>query len=1030
MVKSTRPTSQYTHAYYWPQHFTHYITRMPRTAFIGLIFLVVLFLQSSPATGQTPNVCSGNCTSGDIRITKVEIVNLDGGALPSYCDQNVPVPVKLKVYFNVTSQTRYGFLVTADLWINNSYVKGIMDCSRANFQQGARDFTTNITLDWTCGSKIELRNVFTAWDNAAPIKGNTSICDRVNKDGSLNCSIITPKCYYYGNRAEDAINVVTPVSSSFDVSYAQCSSSIIYAPITFTAAGSGGTPPYSYKWYIRDSVTHTDITASSANPFTFTPTNANNLSVKVVITDNSPTTIKKDSVTKLVTVTSCCTAPVIGSQQHPSNQLKCEGETATFTVGYTAGTPTTSIQWQEKTVNGSFVNLSNSTNTTDVPHYSGVNGPTLTISKLTTALNGRQYRAILTSGACTPAESNPANLTVRTLSTAPSGATASMPSICPGENTDISVDGGSLGTNAAWKWYTGSCGGSLVGTGASINVAPTATTTYYVRAEGDCNTTACVSVMVTVKSESVAPTGASAATPAICPGGSTGISVTGGTLGTGANWKWYKGNCTGTSIGSGSSITVEPTTNTTYYVRAEGDCNTTACASVTVTVKTPSEAPSSIVSSNDNFCPGGSTTLTLRGGALGTGASWKWYAGSCSGTPVATGASYTPSPATTTTYYVRAEGDCNTTDCVSITIAVKTLSSAPTSASSSINNFCPGTSTELSITGGSLGTGASWKWYAGSCGGAGNTLLGTGTTLSVSPSATTTYYVRAEGDCNTTTCASVTVTVKTTPGAPALAVQNNCNGTSTLTVTNYTGSLTWNDGATSASPRTVNTAGNYSVTQTVEGCASGSSNIITAAPRTAPDAPVLIAVQPSLCGPATGSLEVCSPVAGYKYQLGNSEITAQSGKPVKFDNLLPGSNPSVKVIGTNGCDATSACSTARSACPQEGTKAVTNTGEQVIAQPVNTTDINARIGSATKVLASPNPFTNKLRFTLESAVSGQGSLELYNTMGQKIATVYQGYIEAGKQLIREYNVPVNRRTTLVYVFRVGNQKTTGKLLNR
>jgi hypothetical protein len=60
------------------------------------------------------------------------------------------------------------------------------------------------------------------------------------------------------------------------------------------------------------------------------------------------------------------------------------------------------------------------------------------------------------------------------------------------------VVGGTLGTNASWKWYTGSCGGTLVGTGSSIMVNPAVTTTYYVRAEGDCNNTACVQVTVNV----------------------------------------------------------------------------------------------------------------------------------------------------------------------------------------------------------------------------------------------------------------------------------------------------------------------------------------------------------------------------------------------------------------------------------------------------------------------------------------------------------------------------------------------------
>jgi hypothetical protein len=81
-------------------------------------------------------------------------------------------------------------------------------------------------------------------------------------------------------------------------------------------------------------------------------------------------------------------------------------------------------------------------------------------------------------------------------STAASSASNSV--ICPGASFSLLKSGGSLGTGANWKWYSGSCGGTLVGTGASINVSPSSTTTYYIRAEGACNTTSCVSTTIVI----------------------------------------------------------------------------------------------------------------------------------------------------------------------------------------------------------------------------------------------------------------------------------------------------------------------------------------------------------------------------------------------------------------------------------------------------------------------------------------------------------------------------------------------------
>jgi len=285
-------------------------------------------------------------------------------------------------------------------------------------------------------------------------------------------------------------------------------------------------------------------------------------------------------------------------------------------------------------------------------------------------------------------------ITVKTTSSAASSASVTAnDNTCAGTSKTIAVSGGSLGTGASWKWYTSSCGGTLAGTGSSLSVDPSTTTTYYVRAEGDCNTTACVSVTVTVKTTSSAASSASVtANDNTCAGTSKTIAVSGGSLGTGASWKWYTSSCGGTLAGTGSSLSVDPSTTTTYYVRAEGDCNTTACVSVTVTVKTTSSAASSAsVTANDNTCAGTSKTIAVSGGSLGTGASWKWYTSSCGGTLAGTGSSLSVDPSTTTTYYVRAEGDCNTTTCVSVTVDVSPAAPAIPGTITGTTAVCPNT---------------------------------------------------------------------------------------------------------------------------------------------------------------------------------------------------------------------------------------------------------------------------------------------------------------------------------------------------
>ncbi|MFH0865529.1 MAG: T9SS type A sorting domain-containing protein, partial [Bacteroidota bacterium] len=368
-------------------------------------------------------------------------------------------------------------------------------------------------------------------------------------------------------------------------------------------------------------------------------------------------------------------------------------------------------------------------------------------------------------------------ITYNAPSTAPTSISATANPICPSASTTLSVVGGSLGTGASWMWYSGSCGGTYVGTGASIAVSPAVATTYYVRAESSCNTTGCASLTINMNTLSTAPASINATANPICPSGSTTLSVVGGSLGTGASWKWYSGSCGGTYVNTGASIAVSPAVATTYYVRAEGTCNTTGCASLTINMNTLSTAPTSINATANPICPSASTTLSVVGGSLGTGASWKWYTGSCGGTYVNTGASIVVSPAVATTYYVRAEGTCNTTGCASLTINMNTLSTAPTSINATANPICSGNSSTLSVVGGSLGTGASWKWYSGSCGG---TYVNTGASIAVSPASTTTYYVRAEGTCNTTGCASLTITVNTAPSITSQPTdQTICDGANT-----------------------------------------------------------------------------------------------------------------------------------------------------------------------------------------------------------------------------------------------------------
>jgi hypothetical protein len=75
------------------------------------------------------------------------------------------------------------------------------------------------------------------------------------------------------------------------------------------------------------------------------------------------------------------------------------------------------------------------------------------------------------------------------------------------------------------------------------------------------------------------------------------------------------------------------------------------------------------------------------------------------------------------------------------------------------------------------------------------------------------------------------------------------------------------------------------------------------------------------------------------------------------------------------------------------------------------------------------PYTDKIKFVIQSPVSGQATLDVFNMLGQKIKTVFQGQVVAGIGQSVEYIVPKVNTGNLMYILRVGDHKATGKLIH-
>jgi hypothetical protein len=185
------------------------------------------------------------------------------------------------------------------------------------------------------------------------------------------------------------------------------------------------------------------------------------------------------------------------------------------------------------------------------------------------------------------------------------------------------------------------------------------------------------------------------------------------------------------------------------------------------------------------------------------------------------------------------------------------------------------------------------------------------------------------------------------------------------------------------------------------------------------------------CSEKTFTVDVISPTAGYTYSitqpgnpqnlnLNSPQTPTEQSPAVHFTGLTDGDGFTVTVTTDKAsCTVTSSCATN----PTPGSPAVATNTVARSSEPYNIV-----LGSPTKVSAVPNPYIDKIRFNLVSAVSGIGKLELFNLLGQKVVTVFEGYVQAGRELTKEYNAPGGQRNTLIYVFKVGDQKVSGKLI--
>ena len=289
-------------------------------------------------------------------------------------------------------------------------------------------------------------------------------------------------------------------------------------------------------------------------------------------------------------------------------------------------------------------------------------------------------------------------------------------------------------------------------TTTTVTVCPTQTTTYTCQVTyTNCNnTTITISdqVIVTVNTLAV-----DAGLPqTVCVNGSATLTCTapGATI-----WQWFAGPPPTTPLGNTSTITVNPSSTTTYYAVATDPSGCSGIDSVTVTTFIMNTASAG---GDDSICSGNCTVLTASGGV-----SYLWTANPAiqSGANTATP---TVCPTTTTAFIVEVTdaNGCVGYDTVTVYVAPQALSATTVGTAATCFGTCNGSAT-VTPTGGFAPYTYSW------------------TTVPVQTGATATglcagsYTVTITDVIGCTTTASVTITEPTDIAIQATSITTaNC----------------------------------------------------------------------------------------------------------------------------------------------------------------------------------------------------------------------------------------------------------------
>ncbi|MCL2132756.1 MAG: gliding motility-associated C-terminal domain-containing protein, partial [Bacteroidales bacterium] len=666
-------------------------------------------------------------------------------------------------------------------------------------------------------------------------------------------------------------------------------------PATLTATVlSGSTPAMTYTWYAGT----TTLGSTTVNLYQLSAVTASaNYSVEVINSNGC-----SGSSAPLTLTVSIAVNPQPEVNLSASSTTTCSGDAITLTAAASGGTTTAmTYTWYEGSAQ---------IGTTTLNDYN--------LSSLSATAN---YSVeVLNSNGCAQI-SDPVTVTVNPRPVV--DLLASSSAVCRGEAATLTATVPSGSTPAmTYTWFSGA---TPLGT-TTVNVydlgALTLTADYSVEvlnSYGCSETSAPVTVTVTVVVYDLPEISLSVAPIAICDGESTTLTATVSNGSTPAmTYTWYAGGAQigTTTLNDYDLSALSATANYSVSVINTNGCSG-ASAPVTVTVNPLPDVRLS--ASPSTICFGESTTLTAEVLDGSTAAmTYTWYEGAIALGTTTVNTYPLTSLTATADYSVTV---LNSNDCVGsaspVTVTVNPLPDVSLSASSSTICFGESTTLTADILDGSTAA-MTYTWYEGT------TQLGT-TTVNTYPlsalTATADYSVTVlnSNDCSGS-ASPVTVTVNPLPDVSLSASSSTiCFGESTTLIADILDgstaamTYTWYEGATQLGTTTVNTyplsaltaTADYSVTVLNSNDCFGSSSPVTVTVNPLPD--VSLSASPStVCYGESTTLTVAvsagtTTAMTYTWYEGAIALGTTTVNTYSLSSLTATADYSVIVLNSNDC---------------------------------------------------------------------------------------------------------------------------------